>query len=269
MKMQIETSGTEVSPRFRKRKWVLRVAAGSAVVVAMAAGSVALFSDTKTSSTNSFDAGTVSVGLGSTSTTCTIDLLMPDDSSAGFGSGSQSKSTCTYAVKYTGTVDAWLAADVLVETGTPSLYTGTSNGLQYKVKVAGGPTLVNGTTFTSEAGSNTQVDAGSSVSNMLLSSNPAVEGDELEERPRPVRLMGRQPRPDEVERIAFPRERRVSERSPVRVCGHVQKVAVFRDVRGQGAGARFSSGNPPYHAACSPPVEVRAVFGWTGGWRGG
>lgn len=180
MKMQSEASGTEVSPKFRKRKWVFRIAAGSAVVVAMAAGSVALFSDTKTSSTNSFDAGTVSVGLGSTSTTCTIDLLMPDDSSAGFGSGSQSKSTCTYAVKYTGTVDAWLAADVLVETGTPSLYTGTSNGLQYKVKVAGGPTLVNGTTFTSVAGSSTQVTAGSSVSNILLSSNPAVEGDELE-----------------------------------------------------------------------------------------
>ena len=178
--MQSEASGAEVPPKFRKRKWLLRVSAGSAVVVAMAAGSVALFSDTKTSSTNSFDAGTVSVGLGSTSTTCTIDLLMPDDSSAGFGSGSQSKSTCTYAVKYTGTVDAWLAADVLVETGTPSLYTGNSNGLQYKVKVAGGPTLVNGTTFTSEAGSSTQVDAGSSVSNILLSSNPAVEGDELE-----------------------------------------------------------------------------------------
>lgn len=180
MKMQTETSGTEVSPKFRKRKWVVRVAAGSAVVVAMAAGSVALFSDTKTSSTNSFDAGTVSVGLGSTSTTCTIDLLMPDDSSAGFGSGSQSKSTCTYAVKYTGTVGAWLAADVLVETGTPSLYTGTSNGLQYKVKVAGGPTLVNGTTFTSVAGSSAQVTAGSSVSNILLSSNPAVQGDQLE-----------------------------------------------------------------------------------------
>ena len=180
MKMQTETSGTEVSPKFRKRKWVVRVAAGSAVVVALAAGSVALFSDTKTSSTNSFDAGTVSVGLGSTSTTCTIDLLMPDDSSAGFGSGSQSKSTCTYAVKYTGTVGAWLAADVLVETGTPSLYTGTSNGLQYKVKVAGGPTLVNGTTFTSVAGSSAQVTAGSSVSNILLSSNPAVQGDQLE-----------------------------------------------------------------------------------------
>lgn len=180
MKMQSEASGAEVPPKFRKRKWLLRVSAGSAVVVAMAAGSVALFSDTKTSSTNSFDAGTVSVGLGSTSTTCTIELLMPDDSSAGFGTGSQSKSTCTYAVKYTGTVDAWLAADVLVETGTPSLYTGNSNGLQYKVKIAGGPTLLNGTTFTSEAGSSTQVDAGSSVSNILLSSNPAVEGDELE-----------------------------------------------------------------------------------------
>lgn len=180
MKMQTEISGTEVSPKFKRRKWVVRVAAGSAVIVAMAAGSVALFSDTKTSSTNSFDAGTVSVGLGTTSTTCAVELLMPDDSSAGFGTGSQSKSTCTYAVKYTGTVDAWLAADVLVETGTPSLYTGTSNGLQYKVKVAGGPTLVNGTTFTSEAGSSMQVDAGSSVSNILLSAEPAVEGDELE-----------------------------------------------------------------------------------------
>ena len=180
MKMQTEISGTEVSPKFKRRKWVVRVAAGSAVVVAMAAGSVALFSDTKTSSTNSFDAGTVSVGLGTTSTTCAVELLMPDDSSAGFGTGSQSKSTCTYAVKYTGTVDAWLAADVLVETGTPSLYTGTSNGLQYKVKVAGGPTLVNGTTFTSVAGSSAQVTAGSSVSNILLSSNPAVQGDQLE-----------------------------------------------------------------------------------------
>ena len=54
----------------------------------------------------------------------------------------------------------------------------------------------------------------------------AVEGNELEERPRPVRLMGRQPRPDEVERIAFPRERRVSERSPVRLIRHRAEWAI-------------------------------------------
>lgn len=67
------------------------VALAFAAVSALAVGAtMALFSATQTSGSNTFAAGTVSVGLGSTSTTCTVTNMMPGDSSANYGSGSAS-----------------------------------------------------------------------------------------------------------------------------------------------------------------------------------
>jgi hypothetical protein len=99
---------------------------------------------------------------------------MPGDSSTGYGSGSASLTPCTYNVIYTGSASAWLAVDVSIVSGATSLYTGTSTGLQFLVAVQGGVTIINGTTYKVLAGTDTAVAAGTPVTNVLLSSTPAV-----------------------------------------------------------------------------------------------
>ena len=154
------------------------VALAFAAVSALTVGAtMALFSATQTSGSNTFAAGTVSVGLGSTSTTCTVTNMMPGDSSANYGSGSASLTPCDYRVKYTGSAAAWLAVDVAVTAGSPALYTATSSGLQLKIGVNGGASMVSGTTFKTQAGTNTTLTAGSPVTNLLVSSVPATTDD--------------------------------------------------------------------------------------------
>ena len=154
------------------------VALAFAAVSALAVGAtMALFSATQTSGSNTFAAGTVSVGLGSTSTTCTVTNMMPGDSSANYDSGSASLTPCDYRVKYTGSGAAWLAVDVAVTAGSPALYTATSSGLQLKIGVNGGASMVSGTTFKTQAGANTTLTAGSPVTNLLVSSVPATTDD--------------------------------------------------------------------------------------------
>lgn len=137
----------------------------------------ALFSASETGGTNTFATGTVSVGLGATSTTCSVANLMPGDSSTNFGSGSAAHAPCDFRVRYTGTAPAWLAADIAVAAGSPALFTGAATGLQFKVAVNGGPTLLDGTTVTSQAGATVPVVAGTPATNLLVSAAPAAPGD--------------------------------------------------------------------------------------------
>ena len=157
---------------------VLGVAAAFAAATAFVVGTTsALYSATETSATNVFDSGTVTVGLGSTSTTCAITNMVPGDSSTSYGSGSQALSQCNYKVKYTGSASAWLAVDVAVGAGSTPLYTANSDGLQLLVKSTGGVTMMNNTTYKNPAGTDTTLAAGSTASNLLVSTSPAVTDD--------------------------------------------------------------------------------------------
>lgn len=170
---------TVITPRRPRRLFtalglVAAVAAAGALVIGTTS---ALYSATETSATNTFNSGTVTVGLGATSTTCTISNMVPGDSSSGFGSGSQALTQCNYKVKYTGSASAWLAVDVAVNAGSTPLYTATTDGLQMLVKTSGGLTLFNNTTYKNPAGTDTTLAAGSTASNLLLSASPAVADD--------------------------------------------------------------------------------------------
>ncbi|MEY3588138.1 MAG: hypothetical protein RJA47_734 [Actinomycetota bacterium] len=138
---------------------------------------MALFSATQTSASSSFTSGTVSVGLGATSTTCSVTAMTPGDSSTNYGSGSASLTPCDYKVKYTGSVAAYLAVDISVTAGSTALYTATGSGLQLKVGVNGGATVMSGTTYKNTAGTDTTLVAGTPVTNILLSTTPASTDD--------------------------------------------------------------------------------------------
>jgi hypothetical protein len=137
----------------------------------------ALYSATRTSDTNTFTAGTVEVALGSSSVTCNVPQIMPGDSSAGHPSGSRDMSTCVYDVRYTGTAPAWLAVDVLVDGGSPALYTGGADGFQVLLRTSGGLNLVDGTTWKAGNGTPTALVNGTTVTRLLLSGTPATSGD--------------------------------------------------------------------------------------------
>lgn len=153
---------------------VAAIAAAGALVIGTTS---ALYSATESSASNTFNSGTVTVGLGSTSTTCAITNMVPGDSSTGYGTGSQALTQCNYKVKYTGSATAWLAVDIAVNAGSTPLYTGTTDGLQLLVKTTGGTTLMNNTTYKNPAGTDTTLAAGSTASNMLISASPAVTDD--------------------------------------------------------------------------------------------
>ena len=155
------------------------IAALAAAMLVTIGATMALFSATQTGGTNQFSTGTVSVADRPASVTCNVSSMLPGDSSASFGSGSASLPTCDYRVKYTGSAPAYLAVDVLVGSGSPSLFTGGSTGAQFKLAVSGGATIVNGTTYKSQAGTDTAVSAGTAVTNILLSATPAVTDDEV------------------------------------------------------------------------------------------
>lgn len=174
-----DTVDREKSPRgllARGAAGIAALAAGAAVALGI---TVALFSATQTSSSNTFTAGTVSVGLGSESVTCQIAQIMPGDSSVGHPSGSKDLSTCVYDVRYTGNAPAWLAVDILVQGGTPSLYTGSSTGFQVLLTANDTLTLVNGTSYLAQNGSSTSLSSGVTAGDLLLSTTPAEQGDAI------------------------------------------------------------------------------------------
>ncbi len=153
-----------------------------------------LFSATPiTSGTNSFTAGTVAVSTTTpASVTCSVTAgtqptnMVPGDSSVGAPLGSKADQTCTYNVKYTGSAPAYLAVDATVANGTPALYDGSNNGVQFYLKdgsatyasstatngqTAGG----GGTTFAQEGGTPASLPVGT-TSNLLVSRTAATTG---------------------------------------------------------------------------------------------
>jgi predicted ribosomally synthesized peptide with SipW-like signal peptide len=139
----------------------------------------ALFSDTQTSIANTFEAGSVEVGLGSTSRVCSVTDILPGDSSANYGSGSQSLLPCIYDVTYTGTSSAWLAVDIAVTGGPPALYTGSGSGLQLKLDADGSTSFVTGTSYTTVSGSASNISSGATISNLLVSATPATQNSSV------------------------------------------------------------------------------------------
>jgi hypothetical protein len=137
--------------------------------------------------TNSFTAGTVSVGLGTpASVTCTTTGLLPGVSSAGAPIGTNADTTCTYNVKYTGNVSAWLGVDLAVSNGSTALYSsGSSTGLQFYLKDGSSTTYVTSnasntagtgdTTYKQEGGTSAALPAGG-VSDLLVSTTAAAGG---------------------------------------------------------------------------------------------
>lgn len=137
---------------------------------------MALFSDSKVSSNQQISAGTVTIGDGAADVTCNVSTLMPGDSSTAYGSGSADRTKCEFNVEYTGSGSAYLGLDVAVTNGSTSLYSGTSQGLQLKVK-SGSVTFVDGTTYAAEStGTATTLSAGTPVQHILLSTTPATAG---------------------------------------------------------------------------------------------
>ena len=161
----------------RKRHGLRRGLFGLMAVGMFGVGvTAALFSATESSDSHSFTSGSVAVDLNGASTTCNVGGLVPGDSSAGYGSGSLSKVTCTYNVKYTGTSEAWLAADLSVSNAATAIYLGDTGGIQFKVK-AGTLALMTGTSYEDIGGTARTLSAGTAVRNILLNGTPAHQND--------------------------------------------------------------------------------------------
>lgn len=151
---------------------LLALAAAGALTLGV---TMSLFSASESSSASEFATGTVAVGLGdSPSVTCNVTEMSPGDSSVGFASGSKSLDTCTYNVKYTGSLPAWLAVDVAVSSTATNLYTAGSTGLQFAVK-DGSTSIIDGINYKTIGGTNTPITSGVAVENILLNSTP-VQG---------------------------------------------------------------------------------------------
>ncbi len=157
------------------------LAASIGAIAALASGTTfGLYSASQASSGNSFTSGTVTVGTGTpTSVTCTITGMVPGDSSVGAAVGSKADTTCTYNVKYTGSVSAWLAVDVAVSNGSTALYDGTATGLQLYLKdgsansylTSTAPTA--GTTYKTSGGTATSLPA-AGITDLLVNTTAAT-----------------------------------------------------------------------------------------------
>lgn len=151
---------------------LLALAAAGALTIG---ATMSLFSASESSSANAFATGTVAVGLGdSASVTCNVSEMSPGDSSAGSSTGSKSLDTCTYNVKYTGSLPAWLSVDVAVNSTGTNLYTAGATGLQFYVK-DGSTSIVDGVNYKVIGGTNTAITSGSTVEHILLNDTP-VQG---------------------------------------------------------------------------------------------
>lgn len=163
----------------------LGLLAGGAMVSLAAVGTLtlgttaALFSDSEAGASNTFTAGSVTVAPGSTpSVVCNVADMMPGDSSTGYDVGSDDKTPCTFTVEYTGSSPAWLGVDVSVQGGTPSLFSGTATGLQFKI-ASGSVNIVDGVSYKNAAGVSTTVVPGTPVERILVSGAPAAQGDDV------------------------------------------------------------------------------------------
>ena len=150
---------------------LLAIAAMGTLVIG---STLALFSASETSGANAFASGTVTVGLGDTSSVvCNVSGMAPGDSSKAAATGSKTLDSCSYNVKYTGSSTAWLAVNVAVATTGTNLYTAGANGLQFYV-AAGSTKIMNGTTYKILDGTDTNVVSGSTVEHILISKTAAT-----------------------------------------------------------------------------------------------
>ena len=136
---------------------------------------------------NSFTTGTLSVTTGSpASVTCTTSGLLPGASSAGALIGTQTASTCTFDVKYTGGVSAYLGVDIAVSDGpTPLFSSGSSTGLQFYLTDASSASYVTSnasntagtgdTTYAKEGGAAAALPT-AGISDLLVSRTAALNG---------------------------------------------------------------------------------------------
>jgi predicted ribosomally synthesized peptide with SipW-like signal peptide len=143
---------------------LLALAAAGALTIG---ATLSLFSASDSSSASAFATGTVAVGLGdSASVTCNVTEMSPGDSSTGAATGSKSLDKCTYNVKYTGSLPAWLSVDVTVNTTGTNLYTAGATGLQFYVK-NGSTSIIDGVNYKVVGGTNTPVTSGVTVEHIL------------------------------------------------------------------------------------------------------
>lgn len=151
---------------------LLALAAAGALTIG---ATFSLFSASDSSSASAFATGTVAVGLGdSASVTCNVTEMSPGDSSSGVATGSKSLDKCTYNVKYTGSLPAWLSVDVTVNSTGTNLYTAAATGLQFYVK-NGSTSIIDGVNYKVVGGANTPVTSGVTVEHILLNETP-VQG---------------------------------------------------------------------------------------------
>ena len=115
-------------PRRSMKKRLLALAGTVCSLIAVSSlvtgVSFAIFNNSLPPQTTSITAGSVSVGSPSVSSACVVTGVLP---------GASSTSACTFSVTYTGTVPAYVSADVLVVSGDAThsaLWDGTGNGLQ-------------------------------------------------------------------------------------------------------------------------------------------
>jgi len=151
---------------------LLALAAAGALTIG---ATFSLFSASDSSSASAFATGTVAVGLGdSASVTCNVTEMSPGDSSSGAATGSKSLDKCTYNVKYTGSLPAWLSVGVTVNSTGTNLYTAAATGLQFYVK-NGSTSIIDGVNYKVVGGANTPVTSGVTVEHILLNETP-VQG---------------------------------------------------------------------------------------------
>lgn len=141
------------------------------------------------SGTNTFTAGTVSLGS-PISTSCAINPMAPGDASTGW-SPAGTYATCTYQFTYSGNVPAILGLDLSITgvAGSPvapfggttpgasaGLFDGTANGLQFLVTDTTPTTFLNNTTYLNQAGTPVALSSTSSVAGLLVSRTAFTNG---------------------------------------------------------------------------------------------
>lgn len=171
------TTGSTTRRRGRRRWPIAGLLAVAAVGTGI--GTVALFTDVEVPGANTFESGTVALDLGSATSTCTIPVLVPGDSSTGWGSGSVDRPKCRIELLYTGSATAWLGVDVLVDGAASNLFTGGADGIQLALRTGNGVTVLNGTTYSDAGGTARTLAVGTKVDGILLAASPAVTGDTM------------------------------------------------------------------------------------------
>lgn len=171
---------------FRRLGYVSMLASVATLAVGVTS---ALMSATGQGKAGAFSTGSVTVGLDSgTPVQCTVADLTPGDASSAYLPASSSVANnssqqCSYLVKYTGSVPAFLAVDVAVSNGSTKLYDASATGLQLLVRdnastFVGSAANAGGIKFTGQAGGafgQTLASPGS-ASNLLVSTSAKSSG---------------------------------------------------------------------------------------------